>query len=44
MGKIELTKHGNEKTTIYKISDENGNLKVYAGLLVPHICMIKEKI
>lgn len=33
---IYLTGHGNEKTTIYKVVNENDELIVHAGLLVPH--------
>lgn len=33
---IFLTDHGNEKTIIYKVVNEKGELIVHAGLLVPH--------
>lgn len=36
VAKIEKTLHGNEKTTVYKITNDQGELIVYAGLLVPH--------
>lgn len=36
VGGIYLTDHGNEKTTIYKITDTKGELIVHAGLLSPH--------
>lgn len=33
---IELTKHGSDTTTIYKVSDCNGVVIVFAGLLPHH--------
>lgn len=36
VAKIELTNHGSNTTTIYKIVDAANNLIVHAGLLSPH--------
>lgn len=36
VGKIEVTNHGSEDLTIYKVSDASGELIVFAGLLNPH--------
>lgn len=36
VGKIEVTNHGSDNLTIYKVSDASGELIVFAGLLNPH--------
>lgn len=36
VGFIEKTTHGNEKTTIYKVSDSEGQLIIFVGLIKPH--------
>lgn len=36
VAKIELTEHGSADTTIYRVSDADGELILHAGLLVPH--------
>lgn len=36
VAKIEVTNHGSESLTIYKVSDASGELIVFAGLLNPH--------
>lgn len=37
VAKIELTDYGNEKTAIYRVTNEKGKLIVHAGLLIPHV-------
>lgn len=36
VAQIELTEHGSDTTTIYKVTDGNGELIVHAGFLEPY--------
>lgn len=36
VAEIKLTNHGSDNTTIYELSDKNGNLIIFIGLLQGH--------